>query len=499
MTSTNFATVNTQSQTANVTSLQSATTPPLDQLLKATNANDFATARQILNDNPTSKDALMASLSKSDLGAFFRLSNFGTIAALDGVTTASAPSKVLVAGNVTTANLEINMGQNHKPDIFEKTARLFGNNTFQSFSSDNQVARYVAKTQFGISVKGQLDGSGTISLPNTRAGGEILAKIQTTSVGFSGMGIEGNGWLKIPQGASKEFMAGFNDVVTKFGWAAFGNAVMTIGGGSIAARNSRPNINITPNQNIPTQSAVNTPNSNRVTSQPTVNKSGKLDSVVINVPPNIRGNTTQPASSITTDGIKYGKSFANRSVISAGRVNEAQTLKTNADVPARYTADKRFNSLATDPAHAGKAIDYKTRVEAMSMLQAEKDGIVRAPFKRGPTQIEGFDAAGQPWDVKAPLSGIDKKGRSFFDVNQTGMSLKTQLGTGVKKDAYPPKGTYWNGGVIPGTQIGSTSNVKIILNVTYLNKSDHAALNQWMKTNLSVSEQNRIFEVNTQK
>lgn len=248
MTSTNLATSNVLSQTGNAGNRQSGTATPLTQLLKATSTNDFAAAQQILNDNPASKNMLLTSLSKSDPGAVFRLSNSAAIASSGDIAGTSATSKVLIAGKTTSANIEINMGKNYKPDIFENTARLFGNNNFRSYSSDNQVARYVAKTQFGILVKGQLDGSGTISLPNTRAGGEILAKIQTTSVGFSGMGIEGSPWLKIPKGASKEFMAGFNDVATKAGWAALGNAATTIGGGAIGARSSRPNVNMGKNR-----------------------------------------------------------------------------------------------------------------------------------------------------------------------------------------------------------------------------------------------------------
>jgi hypothetical protein len=171
-----------------------------------------------------------------------------------------------------------------------------------------------------------------------------------------------------------------------------------------------------------------------------------------------------------------------------GRVGESSTFKTNADVPAKYTDDARFNDLATDPAHAGaNAISAKTRVEAMTGLEAEAKGLVQGPISRGPAEIEFFDVHGNPWDVKAPITP-EAGAKWKFSVDQVGGSIKKELSE---------KGT--PGGTFPNSVTGEVADRKILLNTTYMSEADHVALTQWMNANLTPEQLGRIFEVNIAK
>ncbi len=171
-----------------------------------------------------------------------------------------------------------------------------------------------------------------------------------------------------------------------------------------------------------------------------------------------------------------------------GRVGESSTFKTNAEVPTKYTDDVRFNDLATDPAHAGaNAISAKTRVEAMTGLEAEAKGLIQGPISRGPAEIEFFDVHGNPWDVKSPITP-EAGAKWKFSVDQVGGSIKKELSE---------KGS--PGGTFPNQLSGEAADRKILLNTTYMSKADHAALTQWMSANLTPEQLGRIFEVNIAK
>lgn len=244
--------------TASDTKLASASA----QLTEATSSNDFMTARKVLAENPDQKDALLAKLSQTDAGAYYRLSNpskendsqttTNSQASVMGTPSAKPASAVLFAGNTKPAVIEINVGQNHHVNLIERVTGAFGR-TVYSNNPDYEVARYVAKSQFNITTKSQIDGSSTLPLPNTRKGGEILARIQTTNVGFSGTSMDSHPLLSIPKEASKEFREGYYKVMDEAGKAAMINAVTTVGGGAINARTSRPNVDMTPARNVPTQ------------------------------------------------------------------------------------------------------------------------------------------------------------------------------------------------------------------------------------------------------
>jgi hypothetical protein len=165
------------------------------------------------------------------------------------------------------------------------------------------------------------------------------------------------------------------------------------------------------------------------------------------------------------------------------------TWKTDADVPEHYRKDPRFKDLASDPDHAG-AISPKTRAEAMAGLEAERQGLVKGPIKRGPKGTEFYDADGKPWDVKTPPS--PKPGEKWrFDANRVGKAIQSEL----REKAIPPGAP---AGTFPHGKTGKPELRRIILDSTYLNKADHEALWQWLKKNLTKEELSRIVEINTQ-
>ena len=93
-------------------------------------------------------------------------------------------------------------------------------------------------------------------------------------------------------------------------------------------------------------------------------------------------------------------------VENAGDDPEAQaSLRTLADVPARYRNYPGFERLAVDPAHEDRPIP-KTIREAMSAVEAELSGAVKGPVTRSDAAyIDFYDGDGYPFDVKTPQQG----------------------------------------------------------------------------------------------
>ncbi len=171
-----------------------------------------------------------------------------------------------------------------------------------------------------------------------------------------------------------------------------------------------------------------------------------------------------------------------------GRMADYRTYKLDADVPAHYSSDPRFRSLATDPAHAGLPSDSKMRQEAMAGLEAEHQKLVPGPISRGPAEIEFYDGKGHPWDVKTPPS--PKPGEKWpFRVKAIAQSIQDEL-TSKGTPAFPP-GTY------PNSITGVPEPRQIILDSSYMNTADHAALWKELNSTLQPQDLKRIVEVNT--
>ena len=172
-----------------------------------------------------------------------------------------------------------------------------------------------------------------------------------------------------------------------------------------------------------------------------------------------------------------------------GQPDKFKTFKENSEVPDRYKNDSRFNDLATDPDKGNKVIPA-SRVEAMAGLEAESQGLVPGPIKRGPSETEFYDAQGRPWDVKAPPS--PKPGAPWkFDPEKSGDSIKRELSKKATPKGAPP-------GTFPNEVSGQPEARRVILDSTYMTEADHTALWGWLNDNLTADELDRIVEVNTQ-
>ncbi len=170
------------------------------------------------------------------------------------------------------------------------------------------------------------------------------------------------------------------------------------------------------------------------------------------------------------------------------QIGKLKSYRDDADVPARYRNDPRFKDLASDPDHAG-AIKSETRAEAMAGLEAEAEGLIPGPIKRGPKGTEFYDAQGRPWDVKAPPSPSPGEKR-IFESEAVGSSIRKELRLkATPKDA--PAGTY------PHEKTGLPEPRRVILDSSYMTKEDHKNLWKWLDSNLTSQELKNIVEVNT--
>jgi hypothetical protein len=196
--------------------------------------------------------------------------------------------------------------------------------------------------------------------------------------------------------------------------------------------------------------------------------------------------SNQPSSTSTTpkDSVPLG-----RVVEPGGQPDKLKTFKDNTQVPDKYKNDPRFNDLATDP-DQGFQVKPNTRAEAMAGLEAESQGLVPGPIKRGPTGTEFYDAQGRPWDVKAPPSPTSKA-KWKFKPEQSGGSIKEELSKKATPETAPP-------GTFPNETTGQPEPRRVILDSSYMTKADHSALWGWLNKNLTADELNRIVEVNTQ-
>lgn len=161
-----------------------------------------------------------------------------------------------------------------------------------------------------------------------------------------------------------------------------------------------------------------------------------------------------------------------------GQAAKFSRFHTDADVPLPYRDDPRFRSLALDPAVAGM-ITVQGRREAIAGLEAEQQGLIKAPIERGPARIEFYDGDGIPYDVKTPPSPLPNA-RWPFNARKAGRAIATQL-----RQRFPNKIT------------GEAEFVRVILDSSYLNTSDHRALWHYLNAHATDEELSRIIEVNT--
>jgi hypothetical protein len=156
-------------------------------------------------------------------------------------------------------------------------------------------------------------------------------------------------------------------------------------------------------------------------------------------------------------------------------------IKEPKDAPKEYQSDpERLEELSKDPAKGGVPDKYgKSTREAMAGLAAERKKLVKPPVKRGPPEVDFFDGDGIPWDVKTPISP-PAGAKWTFTQAESWNSVVDQL----KKK--------W-----PNANTGTNQPVRVLLDVSYLNKQDHELLWQQLKKRCNAEELSRIVEIIT--
>jgi hypothetical protein len=164
-----------------------------------------------------------------------------------------------------------------------------------------------------------------------------------------------------------------------------------------------------------------------------------------------------------------------------GNAQDVKKYTSNDKVPDKYKNQLEFDDLAKDPDQGGKILP-KTRVEAMSGIEAVNIGAIQPPITRGPKGIEFYDGLGNPWDVKAPPSPQNNEFR--FDASESGQSILDEL----RNKGEPP-------GYFINSKTQKPAKRGVILNSSFMNDTDHSALWEWLNTNLTQDELKRIIEV----
>jgi hypothetical protein len=223
-----------------------------------------------------------------------------------------------------------------------------------------------------------------------------------------------------------------------------------------------------------------------------------------NGPPSQKLNTLKDPTKtvdLTTDPVQTGHTSTETHTTTVGHAPERETIpgvasrvaapgeesfskfnsfNNDGAVPANYSNDPRFQSLASDPAHGNK-VSAGSRREAMAGLQAESQGVMAKPIKRGPAAIEFYDGDGHPWDVKTPPSPKSPGNPFTFDPEQVGESLQRQLDKSFPNDKAP----------------NNPEKVRVLLDSAYMTKADHDALWKWLNSHLTPDQLSRIHEINT--
>ena len=164
----------------------------------------------------------------------------------------------------------------------------------------------------------------------------------------------------------------------------------------------------------------------------------------------------------------------------AGQQDRQAELRKIDSVPARYRNHPRFEEMTDDPAHHGDKPGKVLR-EAMSALEAEMSGKVKAPVSRGDTTyIDFYDGEGYPFYFKTPLSPTAGD-RWEFNAYGVADTILSQL-----NKTHPNKFTK------------EKQPVAVLLDTTYMKPEDLLALRHELrkKTKENRSILKRVFEVN---
>jgi hypothetical protein len=142
-----------------------------------------------------------------------------------------------------------------------------------------------------------------------------------------------------------------------------------------------------------------------------------------------------------------------------------------AKISKEYAEHPDFKKLIKDPDH-DLEITHTSLLEAVSGLEAVKQGKLRGPIIRGPAGSEFVDGDKLLWDVKTPISPA-KADKWSFNSEEVGHSL--------------------------AEKIEGDGEMHILLDISYLTEKDLKSLNTWMKDNLSEDQLKKIVSIVVKK
>ncbi len=169
-----------------------------------------------------------------------------------------------------------------------------------------------------------------------------------------------------------------------------------------------------------------------------------------------------------------------RVAAAGGQQSRQRDIRKIDDVPARYRSHPSFGALIDDPAHRGDP-NGKVLREAMTAIEAEFSGAVKAPVSRSDTPyIDFYDGEGHPFDIKTPLSP-DKGDKWEFDPVSNAQTILHQLDMD-----HPNKYTK------------KAEPVAVMVDTTYMTSRDRDALWHELRKNTKDDRAvlKRVFEVN---
>lgn len=179
-------------------------------------------------------------------------------------------------------------------------------------------------------------------------------------------------------------------------------------------------------------------------------------------------------------GIREGAEEPKRSVDGPPRQltpgEQYAKIQEPKDAPKIYSDDPRFNDLIKDPDHNG-AVSHQSVKEAMTGLEAEKQGLIKGSIERGPKKIDFYGGDGVPYDVKTPPS--PPPGQPWtFKAKKSGNSILDKI-----REEFPNKAS------------GAPEHVKVLLDSSYMTPADRASLWKYLEKHASKEELARIQEL----
>ncbi len=143
-------------------------------------------------------------------------------------------------------------------------------------------------------------------------------------------------------------------------------------------------------------------------------------------------------------------------------------------VPVEFKSHADFLLLALDPSH--RSVSCASLREAMVAIDSVRLGIVPGPIRRGPPEVDFVDTANKLWEVKAPVSPLQRDDWAF-NVEVAARSIIKEL-----------RGCISSGNSSP------CNRVYVLLDTSLLIHDDRAELWDYLLKSLSDEELGRIVD-----